>query len=497
MLSLMTRPRITILATFVLLSVFEPGWSARGNWRPWDWASWTSFRFVTCAASDFRYVYFGTTGGVLRYNKFSREFEEPWTVSDGLTDGYVRNIYYDQSNDELVFQTRAGVCRYNVTFDKWFEGGEFTNSPESVYLPPEKYQNFFLDFGYSFLPKNEIQDVYLRQYQVTFGFQDDPQEIWLGTWGLGLARGNTVTGQMKFVPFGLDEKNVQALYLDGDLIYVGGAGFSAPARGVTIYDRQKKTWEYWEPSSSFNFYSADVTVIAGDNQCIWLGTKTGLVRYNKKEQRFYTFTRSWGLWENEITALKSDGKNLWIGTARGLNVYEAGQDSVIKVQMPGINRVYVYTIEVDSQTVWVGTDQGVYRLDLQEKTREKFIDPFGMVNTRVNHILKYQDQIWFATRLGILQYDKTVNKYKVYSQGVDLPGGEVLKIAVHPLAIWGATTNGAIKLDRSTNLWHLYTEFDGLLDNYVQCLVQEEDYVWFGTPEGLTRFYWNVPGRVE
>jgi len=34
---------------------------------------------------------------------------------------------------------------------------------------------------------------------------------------------------------------------------------------------------------------------------------------------------------------------------------------------------------------------------------------------------------------------------------------------------------------------------DGLLDNLVQDLVLDGDYIWFGTPEGVTRFFWNNP----
>jgi ligand-binding sensor domain-containing protein len=312
-----------------------------------------------------------------------------------------------------------------------------------------------------------------------------------------VALGNKVTGQMRFISYGLDEKNVRAIYLEGDEICLGGVGTGSQAKGVTKYNRLLDTWEYWEPVSSFNFYTADVQAIVGDGENIWLGTKSGLVRYSKKEQQFRTYTRSWGLWENEITALKFGGHRLWVGTPRGLNVKEAGSDSLIKVELPGINRIYIRTIEVDSQTVWVGTDQGIYKLDLVEKTREKFIDPYGMVNTRVNHIVKSGDELWFASRLGILEYNPKENEYKVYHQGVDIPGGEVLQIAVHPPALWAATTNGAAKLDRNTNIWRHYTEFDGLLDNYVETLVLEKDYIWLGTPEGLTRFRWNVPGRIE
>jgi len=482
----------------ILLTLTVSSYAARGSWKPGDWVSWTNFRYLTSAASDYKYVYFGTTGGILRFNKYTRAFEEPWTETDGLADNSVENLYYDQAEDEVVIDTRRGISRYNLTFEKWYTGGDFYPPSNHTYLAPEKYRNFFLEFGYSFLPDLDyIQDLYLQQFAVRFAYQEDQNNVWLGTWGLGVALGNTVTGQMRFQNYGLIEKNVKSIYLEGSTLYIGGVGFGSPSRGVTKYNRQNQTWEYWEPISSYNFFSADVNVIAGDSTSIWLGTKSGLVRYSRKQQRFYTYTRSWGLWENEITALKMERNRLWIGTSRGLNVYESGTDTVVKVELPELNRVYIRALEADSETVWVGTDQGVYRLDLKERSGEKFVDPYGMVNTRINHILKYQEQIWFASRLGILGYDLTAQKYTVYNQGVDLPGGEVLRLAIHPYAIWAATTNGAIRLDRSTKLWHLYNQFDGLLDNYVATLVLEDDYIWFGTPQGLTRFHWFIPGRIE
>jgi len=492
-----TKIGVVVVSLLLFVGNFY-AFGARGNWNIGDWVSWSNFRYVTSVAGDYKYLYFGTTGGVMRFNKYMRTFEDPWTTSDGLADSWVVRLYYDQPNDEVVIDTKAGLSRYNLTFQRWYAGGEYTAAASDNFLPPDKYHNFFLDFGYSLVPGTDyIQDIYLQQFPVSFAYQEDNDNVWLAAWGLGLALGNSVTGQMRFLNYGLDEKSVKSIYIDGQTLYLGGVGFGSPAKGVTKFNRQDNSWEYWEPISNFNFYSADVNAITGDSLYVWLGTKSGLVRYSKKEKQFRTYTRSWGLWENEIAALKSDGKRLWVGTTRGLNVMEPGSDTLIKVEFPGLNRIEVRTIEIDSSLVWVGTDQGVFKLDLKEKTREKFVDPYGVVNTRVNCIVKSGDQLWFASRLGILRYDTKQNQYKVYSLGVDIPGGEVLQIAVHPYAVWAATTGGAAKLDRSTNLWHLYTEFDGILNNYVETVVLEKDYVWFGTPEGLTRFHWYVPGRVE
>jgi len=490
------KPTAKIFTLLVL--VYSSGWAAKAGWKPGDWVSWSNFRYVTSVAQDFKYLYFGTTGGILRFDKFSRKADFPLTESDGLPDGWVNGMYYDAPADELVVETQGGVTRYDITSEDWYTGGKFSPPAQPEFLRPEEYGNYFLDFGYSFGPDFQfIQDLNLRRFPVNFAYQETPHDIWLGTWGLGVAWGNVVAGQIKLFNYGLADKDVRAIHIDGEVMYVGGVGYGSPSYGITVYDREDDSWHYWEQIKTINLPSTDLNVITGDSLYIWLGTRYGLVRYNRKKDIFDSFTRARGLWDNQITALKSDGKRLWVGTSRGLNVFEPGADSLIKVELPDYLDYYVRAVEVDSNTVWIGGDRGVLKLDLKEKTSQRFIDPNGMVNTRINHILKYRDRIWFASPLGIMEYDPKNDSYTHYSQGVQVPGGEPLQLAVDSRAVWAATTNGAVRLDRQTNQWYLYNSFDGLLDNYVQTLVLEGDYIWFGTAEGLTRFHWYVPGRVE
>ena len=42
-----------------------------------------------------------------------------------------------------------------------------------------------------------------------------------------------------------------------------------------------------------------------------------------------------------------------------------------------------------------------------------------------------------------------------------------------------------------------FTRFDGLPSPYVYSLRMDGDYLWVGTDEGLTRFLWNNPDRVD
>src|SRR4030067_2106984 len=100
------RAKLLTLGFFIICT---SAWGARGNWNIGDWVSWGNFRYVSSIASDYKYVYLGTTGGVLRLDRFMRNFEDPWTESDGLANNWVERIYYNQPDDEVVIDTKSGL----------------------------------------------------------------------------------------------------------------------------------------------------------------------------------------------------------------------------------------------------------------------------------------------------------------------------------------------------------------------------------------------------
>lgn len=79
-----------------------------------------------------------------------------------------------------------------------------------------------------------------------------------------------------------------------------------------------------------------------------------------------------------------------------------------------------------------------------------------------------------------------------------LSGAEPSCILATPKFIWvGTTASGFWRHNRTTGEWIQYTTADGLLDNHVQVIRRDGDDLLIGTPSGLTRFYWNRPGRAR
>ncbi|MFH1335459.1 MAG: hypothetical protein ABII96_02990, partial [Candidatus Zixiibacteriota bacterium] len=56
----------------IYILIYSPLIQARGKYLEGDWVSYSVFRYVTSVALDYRHVYFGTTGGVTRYDRWDK-----------------------------------------------------------------------------------------------------------------------------------------------------------------------------------------------------------------------------------------------------------------------------------------------------------------------------------------------------------------------------------------------------------------------------------------
>jgi ligand-binding sensor domain-containing protein len=485
-----------------------------GMYREGDWVSWSVFRYVTSIAMDFEFVYFGTTGGVIRYDRFEKKWETPFTESDGLPDNWIRNIAYAPERNEIWVDTYAGPASYQPVFREWSREFNFPANLAKSDTSDLNLPNFFMDYGYSFLPNGYIMDLDLNQYKITDYLKGDFDDLWIATWGLGAGLASLRSLQLSMLSFGLYDKDVKAILIDGVDMWFGGSGLFYPSQGITRYNRKSETWDYFSTSSAYFLVSNQVNACESDAKFVWFGTEDGLARFNKKDESWKSYNTFKGLPDNEVTVLNEDFGILWIGTRSGLAFCDVRKDSIRKVDDPLLKGLYIYSILSDSDFVWVGTEQGVYTWDKDKKAWYRFYTPDNLLFGQVRSIAKYsspdslplgssdssgkktysgKDEIWFGTDMGVLGYNPVTNERMVYQSKINFPEVYVIKLVCDKRYVWVATKNGVLRLDKKLQVWTKYTTLDGLLDNSVQDLVLDGDYIWFGTPQGVTRFYWNNP----
>jgi signal transduction histidine kinase/CheY-like chemotaxis protein/ligand-binding sensor domain-containing protein len=256
---------------------------------------------------------------------------------------------------------------------------------------------------------------------------------------------------------------------------------------------------------------------------IWIGTESGLCRYDGVRFLSYRKTNTPELADNLIRSLCADESGtLWIGTQSGLSCYKDG-----KFKFIGFKGVQVRSLS-KSQTgsLWIATNQGLWEYRAGELISHAH-DSGLPENELMYSLIDSHDRLWIAGRgKGVAYRENGIfhplnipfEHSAVASRFVELPDGRIVIVTKHGIfqvqdgiATEFAATQGlaekSIKIifpDREGNLW-IFTETECFLrkpgDNSliqiplpatVSCreMIQDlEGSYWVGTAgDGLIRF---------
>jgi signal transduction histidine kinase/ligand-binding sensor domain-containing protein len=154
--------------------------------------------------------------------------------------------------------------------------------------------------------------------------EDKEKNIWIGTYGGGLNKFNPSSNS--FIRYCTNKNNetsiynnwINCLYDDGEgNIWAGTSG-----GGVNIFN--KKTGKFsklimgGKKNSSGNYNV--VNICEDRNKNFWIGTRSGLYFFDRKNNRFTPYTTDNGLSGNVISGILEDGNgNIWISTNKGIS----------------------------------------------------------------------------------------------------------------------------------------------------------------------------------
>lgn len=277
------------------------------------------------------------------------------------------------------------------------------------------------------LPNNWIYDL----------FQDSKGNVWVGTWGGGLARFDgkawtTLTTRDGLASnavtcFAEDKDGRIWIATDGGLnVFEGGtirdAGLTGRSLLNIIADRRGRIWAgCWRMhSSGGGLYRSEGTswrafghadgmpgmeilkVFEDSRGWIWVGTYefgrgAGVGCYDGASWRSYS--RSDGLIDDCVYSMFEDPDgDMWFGTVGGVSVFDLKKGKWYPLTtLDGLVNDRVYCMAIDSrQKMWFGTEGGVSRYD--GKNWKSFTKEDGLVENLVRAILEDREgNIWFGT----------------------------------------------------------------------------------------------------
>jgi signal transduction histidine kinase/ligand-binding sensor domain-containing protein/CheY-like chemotaxis protein/AraC-like DNA-binding protein len=410
------------------------------TWTNHDFRSFTKGKNLpaninTIAMDDNSGVWIGSKEGVSYLNLETRRVENYYySVKNHkfLPDNDVIALYIDDDNNLWIGTRDGGLSITNCT-DILKHG---VNAAYSKYT--SSYQKGSLSYR-----------------TVLSIFQDNNNDMWIGTHGGGLNyvenRKNRfshlqhqpgVSNSLSYNKiWGITEDSSGHLWLgtDGD-----GVNVWSMKSGVVKHFKHNEN----NPSSISD--NAIISACTDYTGTIWLGTyEGGLNRYLPATQSFKRYQAKEGIPVNDIRHIyEDDTHTLWVGLNRGsICYYDRNKDRFI--QHPKFAKEDVRAILQINNTLWIGTyGEGLISLNLINQKLKKYNSTGnGGINPQMIYALTASDDntIWLATaNAGLCRFNISDESFKSYQTKDGLSNNKVHKILSNDSNILWLSTNSGI-----------------------------------------------------
>lgn len=311
--------------------------------------------------------------------------------------------------------------------------------------------------------------------------EDSKGNLWVGT-EKGLDK--LVDGKFDDINRnqGINEYRIWTILEDKNL----GLWFGTDAGLYYLYDDNFKLYR------QFNNIPLDVWSIAKHDQ-LYFGThQQGILKFDGNN---FTKLKSGNLFDGKIIrtiCFDQTKNNMLIGTDRGFYKYSLNDNSFEKIEYPQDKLDYdIINIFVDSKSrIWISTIfNGLYRI-----SNNNLLQKFSSVDSiTLNSSYKIQEDqnniLWIATEAGIVKFKN--DNFSIPKSLEEFKHKEILSIKLgKDNRLWaGCYSEGVYEIDISDtdnpHVVRLISTKDGLNDNSILALLEDNDKLWVGTNFGI------------
>ncbi|HTS65394.1 MAG TPA: two-component regulator propeller domain-containing protein [Candidatus Acidoferrales bacterium] len=236
-------------------------------------------------------------------------------------------------------------------------------------------------------------------------------------------------------------------------------------------------------------------IVEASNGFYWVGTAAGLFRLADRGLQKKAYTPPGDSNSAWITAGMAAGSLVWIGTRSGLYRFDTGTGVFQQIDLPGgTPQTAVTDILHDPQTgYWVATTSGLYRLRRDRTTRYSTNE--GLPTNFITALgLDAEGNVWAGTDRGLCRIAAGASTPRIversYTAFDGLPG-ESIRVLLKRSdgSLWFGTDNGFGRMAdiaaRDVNKIRSFGRTQGLLDLDVQSMAEDRNgNLWIGTNFG-------------
>jgi len=384
-------------------------------------------------------------GGIKRFHLASGTWTS-FNEGNGLLMNYINDRALKADERYLWVGTPKGIARYDKQMESW------TNYTKQGTLTANRIQAVVADDRYVWCGISEG----ISRYDKVYGTWRHLYQPW-GDW-------RTVT-------------NVNALAVDDRYLWIGTRG------SAYRYDKITDRWD------GFRIWNGlpgeDISDVVVDGYDVWLSTNGGICKFPRMSDNLndwvsYTsgvsitsevMSKEYAatLVSNEVWCMDADKDDIWVGTRRGISRYNKRKDiwTTYTTERGGLpsNEISSLCIDVENpeedggDTVWFGNNSGVTRYDKKTQKWVTYTVDDGLASNKITCIAKGQNAIWFGTfDAGVMKYAKKTQHWQGYQRKDGLAHNCILSIAVDGDKLWLGTPWGLSRYDSATKSFTTYTE---------------------------------------
>ena len=500
-----------------------------------EWMNFTYGEFVTALADDGDYLWIGTNGGLVQFDKQTEKMTY-YNMANVLPSNLIYSIAIDSSHN-LWVGTGRGLTRFDgnnwYTFNK--ENSDLpsnsitaiaVDSANTLYMGSDKWFTTYDGQNWKSIATGNPYAPYINIADIKF---DSKGKVWIGaSWGVGLLNEDSIT----IIGSDIMAHRISSIAIDSaDNIWAGDLSiglfkydgiwthYDTSNSGIPsnyIYDlkidKEGNLWgaayaslfkykdENWEIYNSDNSILPDETYHSLEfdtDNTLWLGTGSGhqgegLYKYNGMDWKHYS-TGSSGLLMNLPYSIITDDRGyLWVGYLgrETIQQYNGSSWPTFTVEDADVfNSQFTLVCNEDSTKIWQG--HGLILLFIGKNWAGIYSDKKKMISDYVKS--DANDNIWIITSAErIKKYDG--QQWTIYTQeNTGISYTDVDKISFSPSGTAYISSDlGFLKFD-GTN-WELLpvnlftSQPDGFIFN-TTFLFDSTGIMWLGIPgEGLIKY---------
>lgn len=427
-------------------------------------------------------VWVGTKSGLNRldalHNTFDQYYNDP-DLDTSLPDNAINAIYEDR-------QTRLWVGTKNGLV-QWDGQGSAVKTYQHDPGNPDSLSN------------NDVTVVY----------EDRQDRLWVGTKN-GINLFNPKRDAFEVIQEGLSNSNIGAIYED----HSGNLWFGTNTAGLYKFSRKNFLHYKKQKLSTIGSTENSIWAICEDQSGrLWLGTENdGVCCFDRSLQQTICYRHDpkdhRSLSYDKVQAVFKDSRGLiWVGTENGLNRFVPDQQTFVRYfpdpdNSNSLSDKDIMSIGEDHLgMLWIATyNGGLNQFDVVHGTFKHYThhpDQNGCIShNRVYCVSEdHQGFLWVGTSKGLNRFDRNTQTFKHFihdpANPQSLPDSRIYSIIESRAkdCLWIATKNGLNRLDLSTQTFTLFSEKDGLPNNTVYAVVEDNNgNLWLSTNRGLSRF---------